>query len=238
MLIRSVVRAFAVFDCFDGDSKSLTLHQISQKLDLPKSTVFRLLNTLVEIGFIHHQEDQSYCMSLKVLRLANLVPSTLGIRDVAKPELRALAEKTGETVSLSMLDGHERVVLDVMESSSRLRSIVRVGEVVKLQNGAVGRVFMAFQPKLNFDEIFKDTAAPAALDAELAEIRNAGYACSVGDRLEGASGMAAPVFDLEGECNYCISVAGPAVRISDRQDEFAALLTASTTRLSGHLGNS
>ena len=238
MLIRSVVRAFAVFDCFDGDSKSLTLHQISQKLDLPKSTVFRLLNTLVEIGFIHHQEDQSYCMSLKVLRLANLVPSTLGIRDVAKPELRALAEKTGETVSLSMLDGHERVVLDVMESSSRLRSIVRVGEVVKLQNGAVGRVFMAFQPKLNFDEIFKDTAAPATLDAELTEIRNAGYACSMGDRLEGASGMAAPVFDLEGECNYCISVAGPAVRISDRQDEFAALLMASTTRLSGHLGNS
>jgi len=238
MSIRSVVRAFAVFDCFSEDSNSLTLHQISQKLELPKSTVFRLLNTLVEIGYIHHLDDQSYCMSLKVLRLGNLVPTTLGIRDVARPELRALSEFSGETVSLSLLDGNERLVLDVMESSSRLRSIVRVGEVVKLNTGAVGRVFMAFQPKLNIAGALGDLPAPDDFDLEMEEIRAAGYAWSAGARLEGSAGIAAPVFDINGECNYCISVAGPEVRILDKKDEIAAQLTASARRLSRHLGNS
>ncbi|MBB04419.1 IclR family transcriptional regulator [Pseudooceanicola sp.] len=238
MSIRSVVRAFAVFDCFSEDSKNLTLHQISQKLDLPKSTVFRLLNTLVEIGYIHYLDDQTYCMSLKVLRLGNLVPSTLGIRDVARPELRALAEMSGETVSLSLLDGNDRMVLDVMESTSKLRSIVRVGEVVKLHKGAVGRVLMAFQPKLNIAEVFGDAAVPEELDRELEEIRAAGYAFSVGHRLEGAAGIAAPVFDMNGECNYCISVAGPEVRMLNKKDEIASHLTACAQRLSRHLGNS
>ena len=237
MSIRSVVRAFAVFDCFSEDSNSLTLHQISQKLELPKSTVFRLLNTLVEIGYIHHLDDQSYCMSLKVLRLGNLVPSTLGIRDVARPELRALSEFSGETVSLSLLDGNERLVLEVMEGRSRLRSIVRVGEVVKLHKGAVGSVFMAFQPNLKIEDVFSEEPMPDNLDREIEEIRAAGYACSVGDRLEGAAGIAAPVFDMNGECNYCISVAGPEVRILDKKDEIAGQLTASAQRLSRHMGN-
>ena len=153
MQIRSVVRAFAVFDCFSTDARRLTLHEICQKLDLPKSTVFRLLNTLVEIGYLHHLENQSYCISFKVLRLANLIPSTLDIRDAAKSELRLLGEATGETVSLSILEGTERVVLDVVESPSKLRSIVRVGEVVPLATGAVGRVFMAFQSDNLVDSI-------------------------------------------------------------------------------------
>ena len=78
---------------------------------------------------------------------------------------------------------------------------------------------------------------PDNLDREIEEIRAAGYACSVGDRLEGAAGIAAPVFDMNGECNYCISVAGPEVRILDKKDEIAGQLTASAQRLSRHMGN-
>lgn len=238
MQIRSVVRAFAVFDCFSTDARRLTLHEICQKLDLPKSTVFRLLNTLVEIGYLHHLENQSYCISFKVLRLANLIPSTLDIRDAAKSELRLLGEATGETVSLSILEGTERVVLDVVESPSKLRSIVRVGEVVPLATGAVGRVFMAFQSDNLVDSIFDQGDVPETLDGELAEIREQGYACSMGDRLVGAAGMAAPIFDLKGACIYCISIAGPEPRITGRRDELAKHLVASTKRISKHFGYS
>ena len=238
MLIRSVVRAFAVFDCFSEDAQRLTLHQICQKLDLPKSTVFRLLNTLVEIGYLHHMDDQSYCISFRVMRLASLVPSILDVRQASKSELRRLGELTGETVSLSILKGTERVVLDVVESPSRLRSIVRVGEVVGLQTGAVGRVFLGFQGQPLIDAVFAKGGIPDTLAADLAEVRAQGYACSDGDRVIGASGMAAPIFDLHGVCEYCVSVAGPESRIIERRDEIGELLIASTSRISRLFGHS
>jgi len=238
MLIRSVVRAFAVFDCFSEDAQHLTLHEICQKLDLPKSTVFRLLNTLVEIGYLHHLEDQRYCISFRVMRLANLIPSTLDVRNAAKSELRRLGDLTGETVSLSVLKGTERIVLDVVESPSRLRSIVRVGEVVSLQSGAVGRVFLGFQGLPLIEAVFGAQGVPDTLATELAEVRAQGYACSTGDRVVGASGMAAPIFDLDGDCEYCLSVAGPESRLTPRRDEIAAHLVASTRRISRLFGYS
>jgi len=236
MLIRSVVRAFAVFDCFSEDAQRLTLHEICQKLDLPKSTVFRLLNTLVEIGYLHHLDDQSYCISFRVMRLASLVPSTLDVRNTAKSELRKLGELTGETVSLSILEGNERIVLDMVESPSRLRSIVRIGEVVNLQAGAVGRVFMAWQDEALIETVFGKGGEPRTLRSELAGVRDQGYACSTGDRVAGAAGMAAPIFDMNGVCDYCVSIAGPELRITGRQDEYAGHLVASTRRISRILG--
>jgi len=238
MLIRSVVRAFAVFDCFTEDAQRLTLHEICQKLELPKSTVFRLLNTLVEIGYLHHMDDQSYCISFRVMRLASLVPSTLDVRNAAKSELRKLGDLTGETVSLSVLKGIERVVLDVVESPSRLRSIVRVGEVVNLETGAVGRVFLGFHGQPLIDAVFGKDGAPDTLGAELAELRTQGYACSQGDRVVGASGVAAPIFDLNGACEYCVSIAGPDSRIIGRRDEIGEHLIASTRRISRLFGYS
>ncbi|WP_456389672.1 IclR family transcriptional regulator [Profundibacter sp.] len=234
-LIRSVVRAFAVLDCFSEDAQRLTLHEICQKLGLPKSTVFRLLNTLLEIGYLH-LEEQKYCLSFRVLRLASFIPSTLNMRVIANSELRHLGEITGETVSISVLEGVERIVIDVVESPSLLRSIVRVGEVVGLQTGAVSRVFMAFQDGL-IKDIFGQGSVPDNLDAELAEVRALGYACSVGDRVCGASGMAAPIFDINGACNYCISIAGPEARMLAQRDELAKHLIASTQRISRLYGN-
>ncbi|MDF1668231.1 MAG: IclR family transcriptional regulator [Roseovarius sp.] len=238
MLIRSVVRAFAVFECFTEDAQRLTLHEICQKLDLPKSTVFRLLNTLVEIGYLHHLDDQSYCISLRVMRLASLVPSTLDVRNTAKSELRKLGELTGETVSLSILEGNERIVLDVIESPSRLRSIVRIGEVVNLQAGAVGRVFMAWRDEALIEAVYDKDNQPPTLRSELAEVREQGYACTNGDRVAGASGIAAPIFDMNGVCEYSVSIAGPELRIMGKQDEYVDHLVTSTRRISRILGHS
>jgi len=238
MLIRSVVRAFAVFDCFSEDAQRLTLHEICQKLELPKSTVFRLLNTLVEVGYLHHLDDQRYCISFRVMRLASLIPSTLDVRNAAKTELRRLGDLTGETVSLSVLKGSERIVLDVIESPSRLRSIVRVGEVVKLEKGAVGRLFMSLQDASLIETVFGQDCIPETLEAELTEVRDRGYAFSTGDRVVGASGMAAPIFNLDGACEYCLSIAGPESRIVSRRDELAKHLVASTRRISRLFGHS
>ncbi len=236
MLIRAVVRAFAVFDCFDSEAQRLTLHEICQRLDLPKSTVFRLLNTLVQIGYLVQLEDQSYCVSFKVLRLGNLIPSTLQIRDIAKSELRSLGKITNETVSINIMEGRDRIVLDVVESPSKLRSIVRIGEVVGLQSGAVGRVFLAFHSEPLIDTVFGKGQVPATLDAELAQVRIQGYACSTGDRVPGSSGIAAPIFDIKSDCSFCMSIAGPEARITENREMFAEMLLASTKRISRYLG--
>jgi len=236
MSIRSVVRAFSVFDCFDSDSMQLTLHEISQKLELPKSTTFRLVNTLVELGYLFQLSDQRYCISFKLLRLSSLVPSVMDIREVAGPVIRELRDQTRETVSISILNGVERIVLDVIESRSTLKSISSIGETVGLQTGSVGRVFLAFNPTLPLDEIYGDEGPPPTLEEELKQIRSQGYACSTGDRVPGSAGISAPILDQHNAWTHCISIAGPEGRVVESQEEFSKFLVASAKRISDRFG--
>lgn len=237
MSIRSVIRAFSVLDCFSFEAPRLTLHEICEKLELPKTTTFRLVHTLVDTGYLLQLDDQRYCVSFRVLRLAPLVQSVLDIRDVVRPELRILAESTGETAAISSLNGVERTYLDVVESSSRLKAVVSVGETVKLTKGSVSMVFLAFRPDLPFDEIFTDGDQPGTLAEELAEIRAKGHAFAAADRVAGSAGLAAPIFDLQDSCTHVLSLSGPEVRMIEKRDELAKTLMASAKKISVRLGS-
>ena len=97
-MMRSVQRILAVFESFTAEKNSLTLQEIADRIDLPKSTAFRFVQSLEKSGYLVRLEDQQYCLSLRFTRLAGLVKSTLGIREIARPMLAELAEKTKETV--------------------------------------------------------------------------------------------------------------------------------------------
>lgn len=241
MAIRAVTRALSVFDCFSPERPQLSLHEISEKIKLAKSTTFRLVSTLVETGFLIQLEDQRYCISMKMLRLGGLVQSTLSIRDIARPEMRELNTVTGETVALSALIGHERVAVDVVESSLPLKLVIQVGDTVSLQVGAVGRVFLAYHPEIPMDKVFVDgrngEVAPGPTDAELAEVRSRGFAYSAGTRAPGAAGVAVPIFDMNDINTHCLSLSGPESRIYQKKATFVELLGAAAARISTRLGS-
>jgi len=241
MAIRAVMRALAVFDCFTPEHPQLSLHEISEKLCLAKSTTFRLVGTLVESGFLIQLEDQRYCISLKMMRLGGLVQSTLGIRDIAKPEMREINKLTGETVALTVLAGHQRTAVEVIESSSPLKLVFHVGDTVSLRIGAVGRVFLAHHPEVSlgdiFDDLGSDKFAVAPTAAELAAVRTQGSSYLAGTRAPGAASVAVPIFDMQDVNSHCLSIAGPEGRILENQAAFTQLISTAAARISTRLGS-
>ena len=79
-MIRTVERAFAIFEAFDDKQPMLSLQEIGNRIGLSKATTYRLVNCLYDLGYLVRLEDNRYCLSLKLTRLSGLVRSTLGFR--------------------------------------------------------------------------------------------------------------------------------------------------------------
>jgi IclR family transcriptional regulator, KDG regulon repressor len=240
-MVRAVTRALSILDAFDEARPSLTMQQIGTHIGMPKATTFRLVQTLEKAGFLIRLEDQRYCLSFKLLRLAGIVRNTLPIRDICRPALVEIAQQTGETVTLNLLSGHERICLDVVDTPSPLMSIARTGEHVGLLSGATGKLFMAHMDKAALDRVLK--AAPGgrkikrqALARELATIRRQGYATSHGERVAGLSAIAAPLHGLEGGVTHSLSLTGPTVRMEKREPAFICILLEAAAGISARLG--
>src|SRR3546814_8774036 len=142
-MVRVVQRALTILECFDAERPSLPLHEISRRIDLPRSTAFRILATLTEAGYLVHKTNQEYCLSHKLMHLASVAQQSFDIREVARPTMTRLVLANGETVGVSMLSGLERICLDVVESPSPLKTIIRPGARLPLLFGPSGKVFMA-----------------------------------------------------------------------------------------------
>ncbi|MGB3339477.1 MAG: IclR family transcriptional regulator [Devosia sp.] len=240
-MMRSVQRILAIFESFSTERPSLTLQEIANKIDLPKSTAFRIVHSLEKAGYIVKLENLNYCLSFRFVRLAGLVMSTMGIRDIARPVLAELAVSTGETCSIHMLVGKERVCLDSVTASSPLRSVVQPGEHVPLNAGSATKVLIA--------NLTKDMAMPlidavakasgrthVQISEELATVREKGYATSHGERLPGVSAISAPIYDIKDEVPYCLSVGGPSFRIQANESELILKAVAAAGTISFQFG--
>lgn len=242
-MIRAVERALAIFDAFDVQHQSLSLLEIGERISMPKATTFRLVNTLQRNGFLVRLEDQRYCLSLKILRLSGLVKSTLGIREAARPTMAEVCRATGETVTLNIRSGVERVCIDVVDTPSPLMTIVRPGDHVSLLRGATARLLLAYAGDEEIARIVAQSAAadkvdPTELVADLAKIRNQGFACTSGQRIPGVTAISVPIFDIKDEVHYSLSLTGPSIRMDPRLLEFKAIMIEAGASISAMMGTS
>jgi IclR family transcriptional regulator, KDG regulon repressor len=223
-MIRAVERALAIFDAFDAQHQSLTLLEIGERIGMPKATTFRLVNTLVNGGFLVRLDDHRYSLSLKILRFA-------------------VCRATGETVTLNLRSGYERICVDVVDTPSPLMTIVRPGEHVSLLRGATARSLLAYAKPAEINEIISKTARPEAvniteLKAALAEIRRQGYAHTSSQRIRGVTAVAVPIFDINNDVHYSLAITGPSIRMDPRLNEFKQILIDAGASISATMGAS
>ena len=243
-MIRAVGRALAIFDAFDSDHLSLSLQEIAERIRMPKTTAFRLVNTLERAGFLVLMDNQQYCQSLKLVRLAGMVRSTISIREIARPVMLEVNHLTSETITLNAAVGSERMVLEVVDTPAPLMSMARPGQHQPMLLGASNRVLMAYMPEAELDKVLGITTAGhphfdrAALERELARFRRQGYALSRGQRVPGLTAIAVPIFDIHGRVPYCLALTGPSVRVDPRDIDFAEILMAAGRDISSRLGAS
>ncbi len=222
---QTLTRALAILDCFSATHPQLGVREIARQLDLSRSTVGRLVVTLCAAGVLSQDPTtRRYMMGPKVLTWSAVYTSGLDIRDKARPALEELHRLTQETVNLYLLDGNERVCLDFIESPQRVRVVVQRGERMPLHAGSAGKAILAFLPPERVQQILAkplERMTPNTITnrrkllKELATIRTQGFAVSHGERFSDALGLAAPIFDANGQVVAALNVAGPVMRFTD-----------------------
>lgn len=216
-------RLIQVLSCFAERGGFLRARDVSSMLGIPRSTAYRLLNVLREEGYCRYDGDeQGYRLGLRILDLARIVLEGLDLRKLALPYMELLRSATGEGVSLNVRDGHYRVCIEKLESTHELREVSRVGTRVPLHAGASGKVLLAYAPDPFVEEYLAGTLVsftehtitdPDKLRRELVAIRSRGWSISRGERIEGVTAVAAPVFGANRSCVASLSLSGPFFRM-------------------------
>jgi DNA-binding IclR family transcriptional regulator len=224
--MQSLSRAMAILDCFTVETPQLGVREIARQIDMSVSTVGRMLASLNTLGLLcQDPASRLYRMGPKVMSYSMVYTASLDMRESARPMLEELFRLTNETVSLYVLEGDERVCAACIESSERLRVVVRQGEHMPLHAGSAGKALLAFMPDEDVKRVLarplekittKTITARDSLLKELKEVRRKGYAISHGERFEDVIGVAAPIFDGTGRVVAAMNVAGPSQRFSDQ----------------------
>lgn len=246
--VRTVNRICDILNCFKRDEPVLSLTQIGDRLDFPKSTTHRLLTSLVDQGVLTREDNgRGYRLGYQLLRWGMLARETLDLRNEALPILESLSKTTDETAILSIRDGYEGICVEIVESPHPVRLAMQVGKRLMLHAGASAKVLWAFLPEDELQNILNEielvSLMPntitdrAAMYHELREIRARGYATSFEETDAGAMGISAPVYGHLDIPVAGIGIAAPLSRISrDRVPDVAPLVVTAGQQLSARLG--
>lgn len=216
--VRAVERALDILLCFSGTDSELGLSDISKRLGLHKSTVHRLLASLESKGFIRRQSTtDKYRLGWSVLELVSNVYQSDALSSIVLPEMTRLRDLLGETISLYVRSGTERIRIQAVESNQPIRRVANIGKRLPLHVGASSKVLLAFT-KEPWEELLHD-CCPQDINREefrqsLQVTREQGYAISIEEREPGAAAVAAPIFSRQGEIVAALSVSGPVDRFT------------------------
>jgi DNA-binding IclR family transcriptional regulator len=223
--VQSVVRAIDILESFSANEPGVGVGELSRRVSLPKSTVFRLLTTLESRGLVaQNSETGLYHLGVGLIPLANSVYVYSDLRRTARPHLHRLANTVEETTSLGILVEADTINLDRIEFRGRL--VVRAGGAgnkLPFHATSGGKAIASFLPA---DELEGLLAAPLAaltpatitnpedLQRQMIKIRTRGYATSLDELEEGLHAVSAPIFNYQGEVIACVSVSGPSYRLT------------------------
>lgn len=230
----TVVKGLKVIEALAAAGGPANLSDIARTTAMTKSNAHRLLKTLEDCGWVRRDPaTRSYALTLRLWSLGSRVLDGMDLRAVAAPHLRALAEATGESVHLSVLENGEAVYIDRAESAEIVRAYIRVGDRAPAWAVATGRAMLAFEPEpviaaaLSRLEAFTPNtpADPAGLRRKLAEAAETGVALTFGEWKAGVIGIAAPVMGADRRPLAGVGIAGPEARMqaADRAAQIAAV---------------
>lgn len=230
--VAAVERAAALLGTLAAEE--LGTNELARRAGLHPSSVSRLLATLAESGLVEQEaETGRYRLGLRLIELGNAVLARLDLREVARPQLRALVEETRETVTLSAPGDPDAITVDFVLSPSSVQGVARVGRPSVAHATATGKVALAFGevqlPPGRLRAFTGRTIADrAALTREIERVREQGWAQAVGEREDDLNAVAAPVHGSRGELAAVVGIQGPASRFD--QEGMARALEPLLTR--------
>jgi DNA-binding IclR family transcriptional regulator len=241
-------RAFDILAIFSHAKPSLSLGEVVAAVRLPKTTVFRVLSSLVERGYCEcDPQTGKYSLGFELLRLADIRRRQTNVHDVAAPAMRDIRNAVNETVILSVRAGDSRVHVDFVEGLHAMRRMADLGVPAPLYAGAASKVLLAGMDDEEIEAYLDRTDLTAFQDStitdrallwrEVRSIRKRGFAESKGELFAGGGALAAPIKDFSGKTIAVMDILTPEHRYTEEhRARCIAILLEGTQRASEGLG--
>lgn len=242
--VSSINKVLDVLLLFNPDRNRLSIEEMSQLLNTPKSTVYRYVRILADKGFLEKSGTAHYQLGLAFIALARTAFSNnRDLRLIALPSMQRIAEQIGESVSLMRISKQQVVCIESIEGQQALRVTIEKGRIQPMHAGASSKVLLAFQNDEQWRNLlqlplqrYTETTITdlEALATELRTIRRQGFAISNGEIEVGARAIAVPIRNALGEVIAALSIEAPHSRMDDvTVRTYVALLKHEATVIQG-----
>jgi DNA-binding IclR family transcriptional regulator len=215
--VPSIDKALSVLELLSEHPRGLRLVDIARELGLAKSSTHLTLDVLRARGYITRDDNGSHRLGLKVFEIGARVLRTFDIRQVSRPHLEELSQRTGLTTHLAALDGFHVVYLDRVDGHGLVRFDTYVGKRASVNLTAVGKAIVAYLPETQLDEILRADfrrgterapARPYDFKIQLRAFCELGYMVEDEEEVPGVYCVAAPIRDVTGNVVASIGVIG------------------------------
>lgn len=222
------VKTMRVLEALVEDGEGASLKDVAKRLGLIKSSVFRILFTLKELGYVEQvDENGKYRLTFKTTGLVRRSIEQLSLSKVARAHMVDLRNGVQESVWLAERRRHGIVLTDVVEASHPLQLTFDIGDLCPIHATALGKAIAAYLEPQEVQALLPKGKLPSytsrtlrtrsQLKTELLRVRQLGYAMNAEETVEGAILTGAPLFDSEVTVFAAISVSCPSVRCSPRK---------------------
>lgn len=228
--VQSIYKASEILDLLAEAKRPLALTEIAETLGWAKSTAYGLLSSMRSVGFVEQDvETGRYALGVRLFEYGSAVQSMRNILSLCREPMKRLVAETNESATVSMLDRGEVLILDHAEPDSSFHIVSETGRHLPSFCTAQGKVLLAAQPNASVRRIFEAHAqaftphtvtAFEQLEAELARVREQGFAVENGEFRVGIRGVAAPIRTHSGAVQYALGLIGMFRRVDS--DEFRA----------------
>lgn len=223
--IQSVDRTLKILEILSDYNEGLRVVDISEQTNLNKSTVHRMLGTLISNSYVtQDSETKLYKLTFKLFELGNKRLKNEDLLSASKLYTKGLMKITNEVIHLTVRDGNEVVYIDKVEANNTIRMASSIGKRSQMYCTAVGKAILGYLPQHEILKIWESSKIEkltknsiisyGKLEAELQKIKKQGYAIDNEENELGVRCVGAPIFNREGKVEAAISVSGPAVRVT------------------------
>lgn len=245
MSVQSIERAFALLRGLAVGPVGVT--ELAERVDLPKSTVARLLAALETEGAVTQDESGGeYRLGEGLLDIAGATQPGRNLVATARPHLIELTERIGETAGISVADGRDIYYLDHVETESEVQVRSWTGDTSPIHTVPSGLVLMAHWPEPKLDKFLAGrldattpwtVTDPAEIRERLVSIRSLGYAWVYEEFAEGINSVAAPIIETDGTVEAAVHIHGPAYRFPDpdQAHDLGNLVIEAAASIADHL---
>ncbi|RFU64358.1 IclR family transcriptional regulator [Bacillus sp. V59.32b] len=247
-MVKSVSRALDIITLVSSKKGGLGVTEIANQIDINKSSVYRILTTLVQYGYVEQDKETGrYKLGYKFLEISSKLLDSIDLRSEARPFLQELESFTNEVIHLVVYDQGEVVYIEKLEGNETLRMHSKVGKRAPMHCTSVGKAIIAHLPSSIVIDILdrkgmsvhteKTITDKAEFLKELARVKQRGYALDLEENETGITCIAVPIFDHLGKAIAAVSVSGPTIRMTEeRLKELQTRMIPIGKQISARLG--